>query len=633
MTHSKSTADGSIRTFDSPGRGGWRVAIALAQAGVAFLAIAAILAALALVVLAAPAVAGQLEIRAVDSETGEPLAVRMHLRGSRGKPVRPPRVPAWHDHFCFDGRILLDLPNGDYEFDIERGPEYKIVSGHFTISTGANDSKTVELRRFVNLKKEGWYSGDLHIGRLPKDVPLLMLADDLHFAAIATHTSSAKPKGASVPKSARSEKLSADGPTTSAAGAARSSSDASASLKAASPADREPKAFAPARFLATGAYYDDRGGGGLLLFNTYTPLPLATAAWEYPSAVDFLKAAKKAPATPSRHVETAHATPLPKPTTSTATPNGATPNGAPPNADARQAEPHEREQTGPSESMVIPHADAARPFSWDLPVWVASRRLDSVAIAHSHLQRDTMVTHEAGGYPRDSAFYPNPHGIARWSLDIYSKLLECGLRLPPSAGSGSGWSPNPVGYNRVYVHCEGEPTWEAWWDGLRAGRSFVTNGPLLRPRVNGELPGYTFQAYPGEKVELSIALQLSMRERVEYLEIIKDGKIIQETRLADWVKNQGELPTVEFDRSGWLAIRAITNHPRTFRFAMSAPYYVMIGDQPRVSRSAAQFFIDWLAARERQLSLDDPKQREEVLRYHRAARDFFEKIRDRANAE
>jgi hypothetical protein len=124
-----------------------------------------------------------------------------------------------------------------------------------------------------------------------------------------------------------------------------------------------------------------------------------------------------------------------------------------------------------------------------------------------------------------------------------------------------------------------------------------------------------------------------MRERVEYLEIIKDGKIIQETRLADWAKNQGELPTVEFDRSGWLAIRAITNHPRTFRFAMSAPYYVMIGDQPRVSRSAAQFFIDWLAARERQLSLDDPKQREEVLRYHRAARDFFEKIRDRANAE
>jgi hypothetical protein len=66
---------------------------------------------------------------------------------------------------------------------------------------------------------------------------------------------------------------------------------------------------------------------------------------------------------------------------------------------------------------------------------------------------------------------------------------------------------------------------------------------------------------------------------------------------------------------------------------MSAPYYVMIGEQPRISRSAAQFFIDWITARERQLSLADAKQREEVLRFHRAARDFFEKIRDRANVD
>lgn len=588
----------------------WRLVVALAQAAAAFLVIAAILAALALAVLAAPAVAGQLEIRAVDGETGELLAVRLHLRNTRGKPVRPPRVPAWHDHVSFDGRILLDLPNGDYEFDIERGPEYKIVSGNFTISTGANDSKTVELRRFVNLKKEGWYSGDLHIGRPMKDMPLLMLADDLHFAAVATAASAAKPPATAGAKALVQRPTAVETATSSGAkpaGAPRSSTAGNSGLASPAGLGLEPQAFSPGRFLSGTGCYDDRGGGGLLLFHTAPPPSLATATWEFPSAVDFLKTAKRAPETGT-------------PATGTS-PTGSSASDSPPS----------------SHLATDPHADAARPFSWDLPVWVASRRLDSVAIAHSHLQRDGMLTHEAGGFPRDSAFYPNPHGIARWSLDIYSKLLDCGLRLPPSAGSGSGWAPNPVGYNRVYVHCEGEPTWEAWWEGLRAGRSFVTNGPLLRPRVNGELPGYTFQAYPGEKVELSIALQLSMRERVEYLEIIKDGKIIQETRLADWVKNQGELPTVEFDRSGWLAIRAITNNPRTFRFAMSAPYYVMIGDQPRVSRSAAQFFIDWIAARERQLqthpSLASEGQREEVLRYQRAAREFFTKIRERANAD
>ena len=36
-----------------------------------------------------------------------------------------------------------------------------------------------------------------------------------------------------------------------------------------------------------------------------------------------------------------------------------------------------------------------------------------------------------------------------WTQDIYYALLNCGLRIPPSAGSASGVLPNPVGYNRV----------------------------------------------------------------------------------------------------------------------------------------------------------------------------------------
>lgn len=503
-------------------------------------AVAAILM-LAACLAARLAPAGQLEVKVVDGESGELLAARMHLRNAKGKPVKPPRVPYWHDHFAFDGRILLDLPNGNYEFDLERGPEYRVVSGYFTIDPGANDSKVVELKRFVNMKKEGWYSGDLHIRRAPQDVPLLMLADDLHIAPVATWWNDKDEyQGKTPPKELLVE-------------------------------------VSPQRFMHVRAGEDDRGGGGLLYFNLPEPLPLAGAAREYPSAVDFLKQAKR------DHADV--------------------------------------------------HVDAARPFGWDLPVWVASRRLDSVSIAHAHLQRDAMLMNEGGGKPRVVAQYPNPHGVGRWSLDIYSHLLNCGLRLPPSAGSASGLVPNPLGYNRVYVHVDGELTWDKWWEGLRAGRSVVTNGPMLRPRVNGELPGYTFQAYPGEQVELNIALNLSLREKVDYLEIVKDGQIAHEVRLDEWAKKKGELPTIAFDRSGWLVIRAVTNHPKTLRFAMSAPYYVLIGDQPRISRRSAQFFLDWLDQRIEKLPLDNPDQRAAVLRYHKAARDFFEKIRDKANVD
>lgn len=488
-----------------------------------------------------PVQAGQLEIRIQDAGTGTLVAARMHLRNAKGKPVKPPRVPAWHDHFAVDGRILLDLPNGNYEFEIERGPEYKVMSGYFTIATGANDSKLVELRRFVDMKSEGWWSGDLHIHRPPKDIPLLLEAEDLHIAPVITWWNETNTwKGQSLPKSPVQES-------------------------------------APGRFYDVLAGEDERGGGALLFFHLPEPLPITGSQREYPSAVDFLKKAKR---------------------------------------DFPQV-----------------HVDVEKPFWWDLPVWVASRRVDSIGLAHNHLQRDGMLMNEAWGRPRDPVFYPNPQGVARWSLDIYSHLLNCGLRLPPSAGSASGVLPNPVGYNRVYVHCDGELTWDKWWEGLRAGRCVVTNGPLLRPRVNDQLPGYTFQAYPGEKVELNIALNLSMREKVEYLEVIKDGKILHEVRLADWVKNQGQLPTVTFDQSGWLTIRAVTNLPQTFRFAMSAPYFVQIGEQPRISRASAQFFIDWIEQRTAKLTLADAGQKAEVLRYQRAAREFFEKIRDRANVD
>src|SRR4029450_11811058 len=99
--------------------------------------------------------------------------------------------------------------------------------------------------------------------------------------------------------------------------------------------------------------------------------------------------------------------------------------------------------------------------------------------------RDGVMDGEAWGKPRETALYPAPHGNGRWSEHIYYELLNCGLRVPPSAGSASGVLPNPVGYNRVYVHCDGELTWESWWENLRRGQVVGTNGPLLRRRGCG----------------------------------------------------------------------------------------------------------------------------------------------------
>src|SRR5947207_6843617 len=129
---------------------------------------------------------GRLLIHAVDKATGQSIAARMHLKDARGKIIRPPKVPFWKDHFAFDGSIMLDLPLGTYTYEIESGRECKFQTGSFILQRNSNDTTTIEMQRFIDMKKDGWWSGDLHIHRPPADIELLMRAEDLHIGPVIT---------------------------------------------------------------------------------------------------------------------------------------------------------------------------------------------------------------------------------------------------------------------------------------------------------------------------------------------------------------------------------------------------------------------------------------------------------------
>jgi hypothetical protein len=274
-----------------------------------------------------------------------------------------------------------------------------------------------------------------------------------------------------------------------------------------------------------------------------------------------------------------------------------------------------------------------KPFWWDVPIWLAGGQCDSIGLANNHMCRDQMYESEAWGKPRDPQRLPPPRGNGLWSQEIYYHLLNCGLRLSPSAGSASGVLPNPVGYNRVYVYCGRRLTWEKWWDGLRAGRSFVSNGPLLRCKANGQLPGQVFKARKGKTVRIDLKASLTSRDPIAAIEIIKNGLLERAVPFDEW-KQTGALGELVFHQSGWFLVRAITENPKTFRFASTAPFYVEIGDVPRrISRGSAQFFLDWVRERMRRVKLDDPVQLEQVLKHHRDAEQFWaEKVRT-ANAD
>jgi hypothetical protein len=365
---------------------------------------------------------------------------------------------------------------------LEATPEYLNQTGGFEIQRHADDSTRIEMRRFVDLEKEGWYGGDLDVHRKEKDLPLIMRAEGLKLV---------------------------------------------------------------------------------------------------------------------------------------------------PNVDASQT-PDERPLD------VGGHQIACTPYAWNLPVWLATGNLDAMALIHRHSLRDGVVDNENDGRQRDKTVFPGPHGNGRWSETVYYHVLNCGLHMPPVAGSGSGSNENPVGTNRVYVQCGSEYSAAAWWEGLKAGRVFVTNGPLLRPTVEGEPPGYVFHLEGEQPLTLEIGLNLATRVPVEYLQIITNGKIAAEVRLSDWKGKKGKLPPVTFDASGWFLVRAVTNNPQRYQFASSGPYYVEAHGKPRVSRKSVQFFLDWIDASEARLrklpGLNDAD-RNSQLAAQNEARMFFQKLLAAANAE
>jgi hypothetical protein len=184
----------------------------------------------------------------------------------------------------------------------------------------------------------------------------------------------------------------------------------------------------------------------------------------------------------------------------------------------------------------------------------------------------------------------------------------------------------------VYVHTDGDLTWGKWWNGLRAGQVFVSNGPLLRCRAGGQLPGHVFKSADSNGIEIELEARLSSRDPVNQIEIIQNGEVVRRVPVTpnDPVQRLGKLRVSE---SGWFLLRAIADVPQTFRFASTGPFYVEIGIQKqRISKASAGFFLDWTRDRIAQLKLPDAQQQAEVLQHWRETEQFWLTRLAQANA-
>jgi hypothetical protein len=219
--------------------------------------------------------------------------------------------------------------------------------------------------------------------------------------------------------------------------------------------------------------------------------------------------------------------------------------------------------------------------------------IDFVGIVHNHFNRQDveLETDRWGMIPKFKPEFYTVAGMPLWSMEVYYHLLNCGFRLPVSAGSASGVKASPLGYNRVYVKMSGPFSYRNWFASLKAGRSFATNGPMLLLTADGQDPGAELHVTRTRPVRIRAEV-LSSRPLAR-LEIISSGQVVRSIASPDsagrWIIEMDQA----FVRNGWLAARAFEPAGKTIRFAHTSPIYVDVGI-PGTPSDDVKFFLRWI---------------------------------------
>ena len=224
---------------------------------------------------------------------------------------------------------------------------------------------------------------------------------------------------------------------------------------------------------------------------------------------------------------------------------------------------------------------------------------------------------------------------------VWYRLLNLGFRLP--AGAGTDAMANfaslrgPVGLNRVFVETPaGALNMDAFLDGLRRGRTFASNGPLLRFSL-GRPP-----AGPGSEVKLEhpgevpFTAALASIVPLDHLEVVCNGRVARTLELGADRASARTSGTLPVERSGWCLLRAWAEHAEdpvldAYPYATTSPVYITVAGQPPRSAQDAAYFLAWLDRLredvEQYPDWNSGAEREHVLQQIAEARKKFEALR------
>ena len=207
-------------------------------------------------------------------------------------------------------------------------------------------------------------------------------------------------------------------------------------------------------------------------------------------------------------------------------------------------------------------------------------------------------------------------------LNLWYRLLNCGLKIPATAGTDKMTNMVTVGANRVYALVNGAFSYQSWIDALNRGNTFITNSPFLICHADNKIPGDEISI--GRKKSVKIVTEMWSQFPVDRLEIISNGKVIAE-KIIEKGQHHAKLE-IEYKpgKSVWIAARVhqynqedtrsgvsftqrrdfgggpvlLNKYYGTMRpetaFAHTNPIYITVKSQPISSKEDAEYFVKYL---------------------------------------
>lgn len=201
--------------------------------------------------------------------------------------------------------------------------------------------------------------------------------------------------------------------------------------------------------------------------------------------------------------------------------------------------------------------------------------------------------------------------------DLWYDILNLGYQVSPTAGSDFPCA-SILGHERFYTKVEGVFSYSNWLDGIRNGNTFVTTGPLLEFKVNGNEMGSKISLKAPSIVNIAGSVSFDVkRDNLHGIELIENGKVIGSFPRIDLKDRITFKVKKEIVQSGWLAIRSYyrdwneLNSNSPLSIVHSAPVYIDIASDKKMStmpehkKAAIRVFLARLEDLEKRLSVDD----------------------------